>query len=672
MRLRTISLRNWKSYGRTELRLPGDDGCNVVVIEGNNGAGKTSLLEAITFGLFGRAGLRLVARASSLNRADQSYDGFLERALNVAARGRGARMSVRLEFERGADLVGVERSWHFTPAGRHRRDEEEVRLFDGPDLDFVLVPPAPDTADFVRDFMSRRLLSEHLAGFFLLDGEHLERLAGQTVDMQIWAAVEAVLGAPALRRLAADLRDYSHERRKAVPVGTGDRAIAAVEALAGLEADERAAALELDGLVAEIAPLRREREDIVRRIGALRGDSYRSFKALFEERELTVRTRDEQRDELRRQLGGDVALALCGTGLRGRAISRIQAEDQAERWEASSAASRERFPDFLAVLRDDEGGGSVDPEVLRAAWDEVWSQRPADLPANLRHAHLGEADRRAVRQHLERLSDVRAETVANLSRTVSLLDERIAGFERQIGHQRGVDDESQGLADALKSVQERISSLEARHAGGLERLETLRAELARKRQEVDGLALDGAASAPTVARAARAERYASLAERLIVAALPGNLEEISGAITRSYVQMAHKSVVHSIRIQPAGPVQLLDDEGEDVRRVDASAGESQIFALAVMAGLAGVAGDFPFVMDTPLARLDPLHRRNVLTHFAGGTRQLILLTHPAELGPEEMAVIGSRLAGTVRIGQAPHTGASAAEAGEPRTAETAG
>jgi DNA sulfur modification protein DndD len=670
MRLRTIGLRNWKSYGRMDLRLPGDDQRNVVVVEGNNGAGKTSLLEAITFGLFGRAGLQLVARASGLNRSDQSYDGFLERALNVAARGQAARMSVRLEFERDGDLVGVERSWHFTAAGRHRRDEEEVRLFDGPDLDFVLVPPPPDTAEFVRDFTARRLLSEHLAGFFLLDGEHLERLAGQSVDEQIWAAVEAVLGAPALRRLAADLRDYSRERRRAVPVGTGDRVVAAVEALAGLEADERGAALALDRLVAEIAPLRRERDEIVRRIGALRGDSYRNFKALFEERESTVRARDEQREELRRQLAGDVALALAGSGLRTRAIERLEAEDQAERWEASSAASRDRFADFLEALRDGSDVAS-DPEALRAAWDRVWSRRPSELPADLRHGHLGEADRRAVRHHLERLSDVRAETVAALSRNVSLMDGRIEDFERQIGHQRGVDEESQGLADALTAVQERMAVLEAQHAGGLERLEALRASLSLKRQEVDGMAVDGAASAPTMARAARAERFASLAERLIEAALPGNLSGISDAVTRSYVQMAHKSVVRSIRIRPEGPVQLLDDEGEDVRRVDASAGESQIFALAVMAGLAGVAGDFPFVMDTPLARLDPVHRRNVLTHFAGGARQLILLTHPAELGPEEMAVIGPRLAGIVRIGQTvqadrPGTGAP------PPAAEAAG
>ncbi len=650
MRLRSIILRNWKAYRRAELLLPGDDIQNVVVVEGNNGAGKTSLLEAITFGLYGRAGLALVARASGSGRPDQSYDGFLERALNVAARGRAARMSVRLEFESGEDLVGIERSWHFTPAGRHRRDDEEVRLFEGPDLDFVLVPPLPDTTEFVRDFVGRRLVSEHLAGFFLLDGEHLERLAGRTVDEQIWAAIEAVLGAPELRRLAADLRDYARERRKAVPIGAGDRAIAAVQELARTEVDERGAAIELDRLVAEVAPLRRERDDIVRRIGSLRGESYRNFKELFEAREGAVRARDEQREELRRQLAGDVALALAGSGLRSRAIARIDAEDQAERWEGSSAASRERFPEFMDLLRA-RGGEVVDEDLLRASWDEVWRKRPDDYPLHLRHTHLGEADRRSVAEHLGRLSAVRSDTVTALSRTVAELDQRIAALEREIAHQRGVDEESQGLADQLSSVQERIAALEARHAIGLERLETLRADVAMRRRVVDAMALDGASAAPAVARAAWAERYATLAERLVEAAVPANLDDISDAVTRSYVRMAHKTVVTSIRIRSDRPVELLDDEGEDVRRVDASAGENQIFALAVMAGLAGVAGDFPIVMDTPLARLDPLHRRNVLSHFAEGSRQLILLTHPAELGPEEMSVIAPRLAGTVRIGQ---------------------
>jgi DNA sulfur modification protein DndD len=104
-----------------------------------------------------------------------------------------------------------------------------------------------------------------------------------------------------------------------------------------------------------------------------------------------------------------------------------------------------------------------------------------------------------------------------------------------------------------------------------------------------------------------------------------------------------------VQVRLDGRVEMLDAEGRDLRQVDASAGESQVLALAVMSALSSFAPDFPIIVDTPLARLDPLHRSNVLTHFAGGGRQLILLTHPAELGAAEEAIIADRIAGVVSL-----------------------
>ena len=650
MKLALIRLYNWKSYRRTEIVIPdGGPERGVVILEGNNGSGKTSLLEAITLCLYGRAGLPMVARAISAGRPDQSYDGFLERALNVGARGTAARMSVSLEFEDGDRRLGVERSWHFSAGGRHRRDEEEVRLRDGPDLDFVLLPPTPDTEGYVRDFVANRLVSQNLAGFFLLDGEHLERLAGSSVDDQIWRAVEAVLGAPELRTLAIDLRDYARERRRALPHGISARADRVSEELAQLEADERGASLQVETLMARLGPLRRQREEIVHRIGSLRGDSYRTFKTVFEERERLTRSRDERRAELRTLLAGDVALALAGPALLARATYRIRAEDRAARWESSSAASRGRFEEFLAALRD-RSPSMVDENDLKEAWDAVWAVRPSDCVDVIRHGHLGEADRRAVQEHLESLSSVKGGAVSKLSKTVSQLDEEIAECEGQIAHQRGVDDESQGLADQLTVIQAAIAEAEAAHGREVRRLDDNRHLVSQKRLQSEGLLADGAAAAPTVARANRAERYADLADRLVEAALPRNFDAISTAVTAAYREMAHKSLVREVRIRRGEPVQLLDDQGEDVRRVDSSAGENQVFTLAVMSALAELAADFPIVMDTPLARLDTMHRRNVLAHFAGQRRQLILLTHPAELGPDERGMLEHRLAGTVHIG----------------------
>lgn len=662
MRLTTISLFNWKAYRRAQIDIPRPShGKNVVVVEGNNGAGKTSLLEAVTFCLFGRTGLTLVARASGKDKFDYSYNGFLERALNTSARGQSNRITVRLEFEDDDNSIGIERTWYFSASGRHKADDEEVRLFDGPDMDVVAIPLPSDSEDFVREFVARRLLSENLAGFFLLDGEHVERLAGHSVDAQIWSAIDAVLGTPTLKKLAADLRAYARERRRQLPQHLTEKSEKIGEELHRAEQEERATSETIEKLLAKLTPLRDKRDQIVKTIGSLHGDSYRNFKTLFEERERSSRVRDEKREELRRVLSGDVALALAGSPLRKRAIERISAEDRAARWETSSLTSKGRFNEFTAALAV-HGESLIQYDLLRSAWDQVWSSRPSDCATKIRHKHLGDTDRQAVSEHLQFLSSVRAGTLSELSKDIRSLDEQIAKCEGEIGRQRGLDDESQNLADALTLVQAEIAESEASHRRAIQVHTELLGRLTALRDDADALLADGANAAPTVARAARAERFADLADRFIEGALPANLDRIADALTRAYRDMAHKTVVEKVCIEANKPVQLLDGNGEDIRNVDASAGESQVFALAVMSALSHMAGDFPMIMDTPLARLDPLHRRNVLNHFAGGKRQLILLTHPAELGANEMEILRPKLAGVVRIGSVPSSSTSEAQA----------
>jgi DNA sulfur modification protein DndD len=87
MFLRSIRLRDWKAYANALFEFPvPTKNKNVVLIGAKNGYGKTSLLEAIILGLYGRDGMNALARAITSNAdADKSYDGFVERALHGQA-----------------------------------------------------------------------------------------------------------------------------------------------------------------------------------------------------------------------------------------------------------------------------------------------------------------------------------------------------------------------------------------------------------------------------------------------------------------------------------------------------------------------------------------------------------------------------------------------------------
>lgn len=76
-----------------------------------------------------------------------------------------------------------------------------------------------------------------------------------------------------------------------------------------------------------------------------------------------------------------------------------------------------------------------------------------------------------------------------------------------------------------------------------------------------------------------------------------------------------------------------------------SAGEQQIFVMSLYQSLAEIrTSELPFVIDTPLARIDSEHRRNILDHFFSRLPgQVIILSTDEEINNEGIAVLSSKI-----------------------------
>lgn len=653
MKIASIRLRNWKAFNEFSLdfsTLPGNG--NLVVIEGSNGFGKTSLLEALILGLYGRDGLLLVARAASPARADIGYDAFLERALHDGARGRDATMFVEIAFDgEGGHRFVVQRNWYFSATGRHRRSDEEVRLWSGPDEDIVPLPDGDDRLNMVRAIIASELVPPRVAPFFIFDGEQLERLALTDMDAQVRYGIESALGVPLLRTLAEDLIYYARERRRSLKGAIAHQYEAVAEAVRDLESEEADALSRLETIGVELEPLRATRDAIIKRIGNLHGESYASFKQLFEEREHLDRGRERLLEQLRERLSSDLALALTGPKLRQAVRGRIATEAQAQHRSASRSFSEMRFDQLLARLQETSGQGDFQVDAalvshLKARWQET---DPGIEDADRLFTHLGETDRHAVDARLRELEELASDAIASLSTKVDQADQAVAAVELQIAQQRGADSQSQSLAEELRMTQEKIGQLEAQSREVGRTLEAIGANLATRRRTAARIRADSISAAPVLAKADLADQLSRVVDTLVTRLFPLNLEAISQAVTSAYRAMAHKDVVQKIDIAADGSVALLDRDGQDLRGRDLSAGEGQIFTLALMAAIGMISPRFPIIMDTPLARLDPDHRHNVLRYLTGLDTQIILLSQQAELSSEYLAPIESRLAGIVRL-----------------------
>jgi DNA sulfur modification protein DndD len=182
-------------------------------------------------------------------------------------------------------------------------------------------------------------------------------------------------------------------------------------------------------------------------------------------------------------------------------------------------------------------------------------------------------------------------------------------------------------------------------------LQAAEGQLAAKRQELGRHTDAIGRGARPLRLAERAEVIAELISDILTEAVPAQVSEVATAMTEAWHAMTHKAgIVDRIEITPECEVKLLNRRDEDLRQLALSAGEEQIFTQALIRAIARVSGRaFPFVVDTPLARLDEQHRLGVLRHFTDHSGQVILLSTDTEVVGPYLDAIRKRVLASYRL-----------------------
>lgn len=113
------------------------------------------------------------------------------------------------------------------------------------------------------------------------------------------------------------------------------------------------------------------------------------------------------------------------------------------------------------------------------------------------------------------------------------------------------------------------------------------------------------------------------------------LNKLSDTITKCFKELVEKdSLVSNIKIESDTlDVIILDIDGNELLKTQLSAGEQQMFAVAVVWALAITSGyKAPVVVDTPIARLDSAHRTNFVTKYLPeASSQVVVLSTDEEI-----------------------------------------
>jgi DNA sulfur modification protein DndD len=659
MYISQITLRDWKAYTTSSFDFPRPiNGKNIILIGAPNGYGKTSLFEAIVLGMFGRDGLPLIARSpfsgGDKERLATSYKNFLEKALHRGATAAGRNScSVKLVFVDDDDEpVEIQRIWHFNDSGVYRPQDEEVHIFQGTTRKAV-GPGAlqgAERTDWFRDYIAENLLPFTLAHFFMFDGEQVSVLAEREMSAQVRQGIEGLLGIPVLKTLARDLRSYAEVRRKDSP-NVSDKTIEKLELERHqLNFEYEKKSERYTEIEPSLAELKEEREHLTRELASYGAGSQALLQEQFEQIKNYERAIEEGRAQLEELMMKDIALALSGLGLREALKDRLVSEGVRERWESGRNQGDSNLERFISAV--DSGMEGIDPALsggqrsavldsARSAWEKLWFPPPENCAEDYLHRYLNEVERAKVIDRLEELDELGAPAIVELLNVIASNEDALRRLQEEVTRTEAVAPHVDSKRERLSHLNGEIQALD-QEIGALKReMAALESQINQKNTELTKLAGQWDQAKPSVRRAMRALKVASMVDEIVAKAVPSQIEAIAAAMTKAHRSMARKKdLVERIAIDENCDVKLLNTDGMDLRGYDLSAGEKQIFTQALISAVSSVSGrGFPMVVDTPLGRLDIEHRKGVLNHLVQREHQVILLSTNTEVVGEYLREI---------------------------------
>jgi len=652
MYISQIVLSNWKAYAAATFDFPEPTtNQNIVVIGAENGFGKTSLLEAIMLGMFGRDGLSQIARSpfaiEENDRPKISYSTFLESALHQNANHEGDMFcSVKLVFmSENDERLEIHRTWHFNEAGVYRPNDEQLEIFEGSGVDRKPVKPRAveddGRAGWFRDYIARKLMPFTLAHYFMFDGEQLSALADRGMSAQVRAGIEGLLGIPVLRRLGRDLRAYASARYRETPNVTDEGINIVQQEIGDLETELESVSSELETAEGEQAKLKQEQESLFRELANLRGGTDGVHENPVQELNRLEGEIASDWKQLEDLILKDLTLAMSSLPLRESTKNQLISEITRSQWESSLTQGNNNLNLFLdtvaANLKDisPKFTGEQQEYILqctRKAWEKLWYPPPQGASEFYLHSYFNEIERSIVVHRLNELDAFGAAPVIELLNKIGENEEALERLREYMSRTEAVGPDIQRISERLKKVTADLERLNQQIGALKRRIDALQSQINQKNQELGRLYGQVNQAARPTRLAQRAQKISAMVDQIVENAVPGQIEAIGCAMTDAYKKMSHKDDLSQITIDANCDVKLLNSNGVDLRTYGLSAGEKQIFTQALISAVSQVSGRvFPMVIDTPLARLDYEHRKGVLNHLAQRDFQVILLSTDTEV-----------------------------------------
>ena len=626
----------------------------IVLFGGLNGAGKTTILTAVRLALYGKLILG--------NRAGRKdYETLLEESIHKNPMKLMPADSAYVELEFDYGKLGerlryrVQRSWIRKTASV----EERLRIWrDGAPLRGV---DREDAQAFLNE-----LVPLGVSDLFFFDGEKIAELAEDNDGSALRDAIRRLVGIDLTERLSADLGIYL---RRGTAAKADERERRRLQILKSdyetARESARELSIELSTAEEQLAALDAGVEKTEHTLVAM-GGRWAEGRATEQDKINTLmETRRNLEIQLRDFCAGLMPLSLAREAL-GEAIDAADAE-QAELQqillaqelralthkllpEAETALSRKGAAWLQRRLESE--ASKFEPQVLNDPPKALYEANPREI-SSWRHA-LTEF----VPESIDRANEI-AGTLVETNDRLDVAGIRVA----RAPEEASVEAALSALRAAQKKREAKAISVAAIHA---ECKQAYRQALqhGRELKRAESQLSDRTANERPMEYARRIRALLANYGQQIAEA---KVQDLENEFAAAFRRLARKDDLHvHTRIDPDSyQVTLVDESSNRITRAQLSAGERQIYAIAMLEALAHTSGRrLPVIIDTPLGRLDSKHRAKLVNHyFPRASHQVLILSTDTEVDQGFYQELSPEISHAFEIGYDPATRSSSLNEG---------
>jgi DNA sulfur modification protein DndD len=625
-------------YGRQIFNLRPEssngDSKSIILIGGKNGVGKTTLFEAVRLCLYG----------SSLygNRLRKGYyENYLSERIHhiVGSSLQPSNAAVEVEFEYShlgkIDTYSVKRSWQ-------RKDSKIIENLkinkNGELLNDI-------EADQWQDFLNE-LIPPGVSQLFFFDGEKIQQLAEDDENnLHLKDSFKSLLGLDLVERLQADLGIYAARNSKEIGVD------------------------EVESKVAELQDEQKNLEELLDKAlqdRAQKQSQYEQILGEIERQELKIASEGgafaSKRNELklvRAKLDSEIDTVknhireLCANLLQFAITPKfcqilknhLIEEEKYQKWKAVQITLNVKIKELdqkirSSVLLDDLEIPDSTQQTIITRISEVINNTliSSDNFQNFKPIHqLSPSEQ----QRILVWTDLSFENVPNqllkYTRRFEKLTRKRQNVENSL-HSAPDDDVLNPLIQILNESNKELGQLQEQIRTKDDEIHQIEFKLldCSRRLRIELEKSDNRDELSS--KLNLAGKVQTILKEYVLQLQKEKIEELGEAFLTCFNRLSRKgNVIQKIEVNVDDfSIVLYDRGGKPIPKQQLSAGEKEIYAISMLWALTQTSGrPLPFIIDTPLGRLDSDHRESlIMDFFPNASHQMIVFSTDTEINKQ--------------------------------------